>query len=107
MDEIWKDITGYEGYYQVSNKSRVRSLDRIDCIGRNKIGVVLKDGKDKGGYRLISLNRDGKAKTFKLHRLIAFAFIENSNPEKFNIIDHKNGIRDDNSIENLRWVDSR
>lgn len=107
MSEIWKDVIGYEGVYKVSDRGRIKSLDRVDSSGRNRIGRVRSQRKDKDGYFGLTLYMDGKAKSFLVHRLVAFAFIENEHPDKFNIVDHKNGVRDDNSIENLRWVDDR
>ena len=95
MEEIWKDIIGYEGLYRVSNKGRVYSI---------RSNLFLKVTRTKKGYSTISLSY-GKDKTFLLHRIIALAFIPN--PENKPFINHINSIRDDNRIENLEWVTSR
>jgi len=89
-----KEIENYEDYLIDKNGD-------IFSIKRNKI---LKQATDKDGYKYIGLCKDGKQKFFKVHRLIAFAYIENNNI-KFDIINHKNGKRDDNRIENLEWCD--
>lgn len=89
--EIWKDIEGYEGLYQISNLGNVKSL---------KNGL-LKGGKIFG-YRYIGLCYNGKYKSFRVARLVAKAFIPNT--ENKPCVDHINAIRDDDRVENLRWV---
>lgn len=108
MIEIWKDIKGFEGCYQISNLGNVRGLDRIVLNSKNieiKIkGKVLKQKSDKDGYKLVNLNVTGKGKiTFKIHRLVALHFIENDCKEKTQV-NHKNLIKNDNRVENLEWV---
>lgn len=95
--EIWKDIEGFEGKYQISSIGRVKSLK----YGKEKI---LKGGKDKDGYLFVNLYKDKKRKKIFIHRLVAQAFIPN--PENKPEIDHINTIRTDNRVENLRWVTS-
>lgn len=106
MEEIWKDIQGYNGIYQVSNIGRVRSLDRydIDKLDRKCFykGQILKQYYDTGGYLKVNLYKNKKGKSYPVHKLVALAFIPN--PENKPQIDHINTIRDDNRIENLRWV---
>ena len=105
--EIWKPIPGYEGFYEVSTMGRVRSLDRMLPHPRNKTmrlpkkGKVLKPEFDKYGYMVTTLCKEGKTMTFKVHRLVALAFIPN--PDKLPQIDHINTRKYDNRPENLRW----
>ena len=96
MEEIWVDIKGYEGLYQVSNQGRVKRLYKNGKIR------ILKPSLDNNGYLYVTLSKNNKPKIFKLHRLIAINFIPN--PENKPCIDHINTIRTDNRVENLRWV---
>lgn len=102
--EIWKDIPGYEGEYQVSNLGRVKSLART-C--RNNKGTrpirerILKPCLTKNGYSIVHLGHRGRST--RIHRLVAEVFIPN--PDNLPVVDHINGKRDDNRVENLRWVD--
>ena len=105
--EEWRDIVGYEGLYQVSNQGRVRSLDREVKRKGNSIctlkGKIKKNTIGKKGYLYTYLtDKNGNTKSIFTHRLVAQAFI--SNPENKPEIDHINGIRNDNRVENLRWV---
>jgi hypothetical protein len=104
-NEIWKDIIGYEGYYQISNLGRVKSLDRIVDNRRGQFlrkGRFLKPYKSTKAYMLLGLCVNGKMKAFTFHRILAKHFIPN--PENKKEINHKNGVRDDNRLENLEWV---
>lgn len=104
MNEIWKEIEGYEGLYEVSNMGRVRSLDR-SVIHRGKQmvlkGRVLKPGTNKEGYHFVILCKEGKKKLTRVHRLVAEAFIQNLDNKP--CIDHINTERTDNRVENLKW----
>lgn len=101
MNEIWKDIKGYENLYQISNMGRVKSLDRIDNNNHHKKEQILKI-KEYKGYCYIKLSKCGKQTQFLLHRLVAENFIPN--PENKPCIDHINTDKTDNRVENLRWV---
>lgn len=105
--EIWKDIEGYEGFYQVSNLGRVKSLARIFYSGRNKSVEQVYPEKPigiqayKSGYLYVVLCINAVAKKFKVHRLVAVAFVPN--PDGKPHIDHINAVRNDNRAVNLRW----
>ena len=108
MEEIWKAIPGFEQFYEVSNTAKVRSLDRVTIVkNRNAVfnkffkGKILKVGLDTYGYPSLGLSALGKHKTVLIHRLVGLAFIPN--PENKREINHKNGIKTDNRIENLEW----
>lgn len=106
--EEWKSIRGYEGLYEISSLGRVRSLDRKVKVNygiehyKTLKGVVLKCQKDRYGYLYIPLSKNGHKQKLKVHRLVAEAFIPNPNNKP--CIDHINTIKDDNRVENLRWV---
>ena len=95
MNEIWKDVEGYEGIYKVSNYGRIKRLYR------NKKEKILKS-YIRNGYYSVRLSKENKIKNFTVHRLIGKAFI--NNPNNYNTIDHINGIKTDNRLENLEWV---
>lgn len=94
MVEIWKDIEGYEGKYQVSNYGRVKSLN----YNKEKI---LKIGDNSKGYKIVTLCKDGKSKTYFVHRLVAFAFIPN--PNNLPQVNHKDEDPSNNCVNNLEW----
>lgn len=103
MEEIWKDIEGYEGLYQVSNLGRVRSINHYrnnNTSGYVQKGRILKQTLT-ANYMYIKLSRNGKTKAFRVHRLVAEMFIPN--PEKKPYINHLNAIRTDNRVSNLEW----
>jgi len=95
-NEIWKDIPNYEGLYQASNLGNLRSLNY------KKTGKIqnLKQAKNRNGYCLCALHKNGKLKSHLVHRLIAYTFLEISTL----VINHKNGVKTDNRIENLEFV---
>lgn len=102
--EIWKPIKGYEGTYEVSNLGHVRSLVRIDRLGRFVPEKIRSIKKNNRGYVQISLYKDGRAKYYLLHRLVAEAFIPN--PDNLPQINHKDENKDNNCVENLEWCDN-
>lgn len=106
--EIWKFIENYEGFYQISNLGRVKSLYREFYSGKDmKIlrkypECILKNKVYKKGYLYIALSKKGIVKREKIHRLVANAFIEN--PLNKEQVDHINTVKNDNRVENLRWA---
>ena len=105
MEEIWKDVVGYEGYYQVSNLGRVRSLDRIASNGRKIKGKILSTKVNTPPYYTrASLSVNGKMKLAQVHRLVAQAFVYNPDPEHKTQVGHKDESRTNNRADNLEWV---
>lgn len=106
MNEIWKDISGYEGLYQISNRGRVKSLGRVVSRGqkgeRFEKEIILKQVDNTHGYLAVSLSKDGKAKTVRVQRLVAEAFIPNPNELPF--VNHIDEVKHNNEVENLEWV---
>lgn len=103
MEEKWKDIEGYEGIYQVSSFGRIRSrwAGSHSAFG-NKYKILKGSFSGSTGYILIRLCKNGNAITKTLHRLVANAFLPKVKGKNF--IDHIDGCRTNNSIDNLRWV---
>lgn len=105
MNEIWKDVVGYEGYYQISNLGRVKSVERY-C--RNKlVGLQLvkekirKTTSTTAGYEYVVLAKKGKNKTCLIHRLVAEAFLPN--PNNLKCVNHKDENPHNNNVDNLEW----
>lgn len=103
---MWKDIKGFEGYYQISDQGQVKSLERqiTDSVGHIYIvrERIIKPWKAGRGYFAVTLSKNGKTKASYVHLLVAMAFI--SNPNNFPTINHINGNKLDNSVGNLEWV---
>lgn len=112
--EIWVPIDGASGY-QVSNKGRVRSIRRtksfcwsngVSCVSTYK-GRVLKPIYNKKGYQMVRIYFDNKEfKSISVHRLVAIAFVHNPCPNEYDQVNHINGEKDDNHIENLEWCNN-
>lgn len=112
--EEWRDIPTFEGLYQVSSLGRIKRLSMIKK-SRSKMGRtfyrtlperITKGRRDKDGYLTITIsNLENRQRAYKIHRLVAMAFIPN--PQNLPQINHINGIRDDNRVVNLEWCDAR
>jgi hypothetical protein len=104
MEEIWKPVIGYEGFYEVSNYSKIKSLARIVIRGNDKLNLkekILSPNKNTSGYLQVGLSKNGKTRQFQIHRLCAMSFIGNDVKEEVNHID---GDIYNNHISNLEWV---
>lgn len=103
--EIWKDIPGYEGFYQASNLGNIKSLLFQSNIYNKKIyrEKILKPKKNKDNCLRVELWKNGEHKTFSVHRLVGMTFLENKNYKNLTI-NHKDGNRLNNKIENLEWI---
>lgn len=97
MKEIWKEIEDYEGEYEVSNLGNVRSLN----YRRSGEIKLLKQYTDKKGYKYVRLSKNGKGKIYKIHRLVAMAFIPN--PDNLPIVNHIDECKSNNMVSNLEW----
>ncbi len=113
MKEIWKDVKNYEGLYELSNFGKVRTVERI-VLRKSKLGKLTNfkinskikiANLSKGGYLTIAIVKENKTITTYLHRIIAEVFVEKEKPN-YNVVNHINGIKTDNRIENLEWTSS-
>jgi len=111
MKEIWKDVVGYEGYYQVSNLGNVKSLDRVINTKqglRNINGRLLKPANQKG-YEIVPLHAKElgyNQKTVLVHHLVAEAFLNHKTCREI-VVDHINYIKNDNRLVNLQIISQR
>lgn len=105
--EVWKDVVGYEGIYEISNLGRMRSIVRTVRHNNRVTGVQTVGGTlfsinlNRLGYAFVTLFKNGKGKVKKIHRLVAMAFIPFVEGKTY--VNHINGIRNDNRVENLEW----
>lgn len=104
LNEEWRDIAGYEGLYQISNIGRIKSLARIIIRGNKAYQLSEKYIKlrPRNGYPSVGLHKNNAVQYIAVHRLVAFAFIEN--PCRKECINHKDCNRENNTISNLEWV---
>ena len=105
--EEWRDIPGYKGLYQVSNLGRIKSLiDKKYDLNEKVVKIInrekmLKQNLTKKGYCNVKLYKNGKGKTYKIHRLVAKTFIPN--PENKPQVNHIDGNKQNNCVSNLEW----
>lgn len=106
-NEIWKDIPGFEGYYQVSNLGRIKSLERVVACSvrlggfRTKGETIRKQDIGSKGYHRVYLQKDKIGKKYLVHRLVAEAFV--ANPNNFPQVNHKDENKGNNKASNLEW----
>lgn len=96
MEEIWRNIEGYEGLYQVSNTGKVRNT---------KTGKIFKTQIEHCGYEYVILHKGKKEKLCLIHRLVALAFVPN--PNNYPCVNHKDECKTNNVYTNLEWVDHK
>ena len=101
MEEIWKDVVGFEGKYEVSNFGNVRSLNWRGSKKTKNLSLR----KINTGYLRVLLSENGKTHAFTVHRLVALAFLEN--PLKLDEVNHKDENKENNCVDNLEWCSHR
>ena len=109
MEELWKDIQGYEGLYQVSTLGRVRSLDFVKHFypmerkpyTQLRKGTILKPYPHPSGFMVVKLYKDGKGMPVGIHKIVANAFLENPMGRK--MVFFKDGDKTNTRLDNLKW----
>lgn len=105
MKEIWKDIAGYEGLYQVSNYGRIKSLERLEktvgIVKQRRRGERMLKETNVYGYRNVCLANNGYKRTVRVHRIVAKTFIPN--PDRKLEVNHIDGNKANNRVDNLEW----
>lgn len=111
IEEVWKDVLGYEGLYQVSNRGRVKSLDRL--VKNTKIsyrvlkGQIIQPAVSTSGYFQVGMHKEGKSCHKQVHQLVAIAFLDHT-PKKYSlVVDHIDTDKLNNKIENLQIISVR
>lgn len=99
--EVWKDIKGYEGLYQISNYGNVKSLN----YAKSKNYKMLTKIVDRNGYEKVCLSKNNKGKNYLVHRLVAIHFIKNTN--NYKEVNHKDENKLNNNVNNLEWCDRK
>lgn len=105
MEEVWKDIQGFEGQYKISNTGKVIGFIYGRSLTPSEVGWERKAYPEGGGYLSIRLSKQGVSKHYKIHRLVALHFIPN--PNNYEQVNHKDGNRVNNLVFNLEWVSRR
>jgi len=112
IKEIWKDIKNFEDTHQISNLGNIKTKDRYVRgahhgieYQRSEKGIILKQKTNKQGYNEIGLRLNGNRQYKRVHRLVCIAFLDN--PKNKPEVNHINGIKDDNRVENLEWVTAK
>lgn len=100
--ELWKDIKDFEGIYKISNIGRIISVERYDTLGRRVKAKMLKVRDDGRGYNQVDLSKEAIRYTYKVHRLVALAFLEKAHTTE--TINHMDGNKTNNRIDNLEWM---
>lgn len=109
VEEEWRDVVGFEGFYEISNCGRVMSVDRTQTITWNgkKVekpikGRIIAQSKQNCGYVIANLSANGMRREMTVHRMVAMAFIDN--PLCLKEVNHKDGDKNNNNVWNLEWV---
>ncbi|WNH10077.1 NUMOD4 domain-containing protein [Thalassobellus suaedae] len=100
--EIWIDIIGYESLYKVSSLGRVKSLKRKNVKNDRILKPCI-----RAGYLKVSLNKNAKKKSFKVHQLVAMVFLNHTPNGREIVVDHINEVKTDNRVENLQIINHR